>query len=147
MKRNIALIGFMGAGKSVTGRSLAHLLDWEFVDTDEMVETKAGMTISAIFAQQGEDNFRKLESEAIRQACSGHGRVIACGGGAVLRQENVDMLKSSALVIYLAAKPGVILQRVGNGKTRPLLETGDRAATVASLLEARTLTNSAARIV
>lgn len=127
----------MGAGKSVTGRALALCLNSEFVDTDEMVEKKAGMTIADIFAQRGEGTFREMETEAVRQACGGQGRVIACGGGVVLRQENIDTLKSSALVIYLAARPEAILQRVGNSQARPLLGNGDRAATVVSLLEVR----------
>ena len=137
MKNNIALIGFMGAGKSVTGRALAQVLKREFVDTDETIEKKAGMTISAIFAQQGEDAFRDLESEAVRQACSGQERVIACGGGTVLRQKNIEVLRGSALIIYLAARPEAILQRVGDGKTRPLLKEGNRSATMTELLRAR----------
>lgn len=149
MKNNIALIGFMGAGKTVTGRALARLLKMDFVDTDDIVEQAAGMNIAEIFAGRGEKAFREMEKEAVRQACSRNNTVIACGGGAVLRPENTALLKKTALVIYLEARPGTILQRLDNsGTTRPLLNISDPATAVAAMLaEREPLYNEAAEII
>lgn len=138
MKNNIALIGFMGAGKTVTGQALARLLHMDFVDTDDIIEGTACMSVAQIFAGKGEKAFRELEKEAVRQACSRQNTVIACGGGVVLRPENMATLKESALVIYLEAGTEAVLQRVGgSGATRPLLNVADPAATVAAMLAER----------
>lgn len=138
MKNNIALIGFMGAGKTVTGQALAGLLKLEFADTDDMIEDRAGMSVAEIFASKGEEAFRELEKEAVRQACSRQNRVIACGGGVALRPENTAALKESAMVIYLEARPEAILERVGGSRaTRPLLDADDPAAAIAAMLRER----------
>jgi shikimate kinase len=138
MKNNIALIGFMGAGKTVTGRALAAELDMKFIDLDDVIEEKTGKTIPDIFAEQGEPAFRDIETDALKHACSKQHTVIACGGGVILRKENIDVLNRSALVIYLWAETATLLQRIGVSKgKRPLLDVEDPAAAIDEMLKAR----------
>jgi shikimate kinase len=138
MKNNIALIGFMGAGKTVTGRALAAELAMDFVDLDEVIEGKTGKTVSDIFAGQGEDAFRDLETDALKQACARQNTVIACGGGIILRKENIGLLNRSALVVYLWAETATLLQRINSSKgKRPLLDVADPAAAIDEILKAR----------
>jgi shikimate kinase len=138
MKNNIALIGFMGAGKTVTGRALASELEMDFVDLDDVIEEKTGKTISDIFSGQGELAFRDLETEALNDACAKQYTVIACGGGVVMRKENIAMLNRSALVVYLWAETSTLLQRISasQGK-RPLLDVEDPAAAIDEILRSR----------
>ncbi|NQT04591.1 MAG: shikimate kinase, partial [Dehalococcoidia bacterium] len=92
MKSNIALVGFMGTGKTDVGRLLAGKLGKDFIELDELIEQKAGKTIPEIFQQDGEIAFRELEIEATGEAAEKKNAVIACGGGVVLNQINVDRL-------------------------------------------------------
>jgi shikimate kinase len=118
----------MGAGKTKIGRLVAQYFRCEFVDTDDIVEHRAGKRIADIFAQDGESVFRRMETEAITEALGGTAEVIALGGGAATRDENWALLKSSgALTIYLHASPQTILVRVADQRTRPLLAGLDRA--------------------
>ena len=140
MKTNIALIGFMGTGKTVVGKALAEKLGKSFVELDLLIEQKAGKAISEIFQQEGETAFRELEIEATREVSKGRDLVIACGGGIVLNKINVDRLKENAIIVYLTASPGVILKRVANeeGK-RPLLEVENPTLTIREMLRFRKL--------
>lgn len=138
MKTNIALIGFMGAGKTAVARILAEKLDKELVELDSLIELKAGKSIPDIFRQHGEIAFRELEIEITREVASGSNQVIACGGGIVLNKINIDRLKEGAVVVYLIASPEVIRQRVdADNTTRPLLTKGDKALTIREMLEFR----------
>jgi shikimate kinase len=138
MKTNIALIGFMGTGKTTVGELLAERTGRQFIETDAVIEERAGKTITAIFRQDGEAHFRRLEHEVIRDAARQQNTVIACGGGAVLNPQNIELLRKSALVIYLAAAPSRIMRRLATGgNKRPLLDVPDRAAKVISLLDQR----------
>src|SRR5215510_3732526 len=101
--RNVVLIGFMGSGKSAVGRALAERIGYRLFDTDAMVEQHAGRTIAEIWDVEGEDGFRSREHEAVLHACAGTGRVIACGGGAVLNIRNYGVLKGAGTVVYLRA--------------------------------------------
>ena len=130
------LTGFMGTGKSEVGRRLAQRLGRSFVDTDQLVEERAGKRVAAIFADDGEAVFRRLEREAVVDAAGRTGVVIAVGGGAVLDPENVRHLQQSGVLIHLTARPEVILDRVGDARSRPLLRQNPRG-TVARLLEER----------
>ncbi|MGN1195399.1 MAG: shikimate kinase [Acutalibacteraceae bacterium] len=100
-KQNIVLTGMPGSGKSTIGKALAEFLGKEFVDTDEMIIKNENMPISEIFAQHGESYFRSAETEAIKEASSKSGFVIATGGGAILKKENVDLLKSNGKIFFL----------------------------------------------
>jgi shikimate kinase len=117
----------MGAGKTTVGALLASRLSCAFVDVDQLVEQKAGMRISEIFAAQGEGGFRRLESEAIREiACGSYGsygfrQVIALGGGAVLRRENRLRIAGSGVSFYLSACPKSLFSRLQGASDRPLL--------------------------
>jgi shikimate kinase len=135
---NIALVGFMGAGKSTVGRALATRLGKAFVETDAMVEREAGMSVAEVFATYGEAHFRDLESSVIRKAAGLSDCVIACGGGAVLREENVIVLRASAVLVYLEVSPQSVLQRVDpRSGVRPLLSGPDRAQKAEELLARR----------
>jgi shikimate kinase len=138
MKTNIALIGFMGAGKTAVAKILAGKLSKKLVELDSLIELKAGKSIPDIFQQDGEIAFRELEIETTRKVAEGNNQVIACGGGIVLNKINIDRLKERAVVVYLTASPDAILQRIGADDTaRPLLAKGDKALTIRQMLEFR----------
>lgn len=120
--RNLVLAGMMGTGKSAVGKLVAGRLARPFVDTDAMVERDAGSSVAEIFREQGERAFRDLESSAIRAVSSLHGQVVAVGGGALLRADNVTSLRGTGDVVVLDAEPEVLARRVGEAPaTRPLL--------------------------
>src|SRR5436305_6449871 len=121
MPRNVVLIGFMGAGKSVVGRALAERLGFRLYDTDAMVEESAGRTIAELWEAEGEEGFRAREHDAVLQACAGSGRVIACGGGTVLEIRIYGVLKGAGSVVYLRAPADVLRARVGIALDRRLL--------------------------
>lgn len=130
MRQNIALIGFMGCGKTTVGRMLARDLGARFIDTDVEIERAAGCDIPSLFRTEGEAAFRDRETAAIREACGEHGQVIATGGGAILRAENVATLRDAAYVVWLTARPDVIVTRVGaSAEKRPVLARGASGGT------------------
>jgi len=138
MKTNIALIGFMGVGKTAVGRLLAEKLGKELVEPDSLIEFKVGKSIPDIFKEDGEAAFRRLEIEVTREVAGNRNQVIACGGGVVLNQINIDRLKKGAVVVYLTASPEVILQRVSDDSSvRPLLENSNKALNIRELLKFR----------
>ena len=138
MKTNIALIGFMGSGKSAAGELLALKLGRKFIETDALIEERAGKTITGIFRQEGEAFFRRLEHEVIKDVSGEENAIIACGGGVVLNNANIELLKHSSVVVYLATAPSIILRRLATGgNRRPLLDVPDRAARVRLMLEER----------
>jgi shikimate kinase len=119
--KNLVLIGFMGTGKTVVGKRLAHRLGRKFLDTDTLIEMVAGKTIPQIFAQDGEIRFRSEERLVIQKLSHQEDLVIATGGGAVLNPENIADLKRNGILICLTAEPKVIYQRVKGKRHRPLL--------------------------
>lgn len=135
--RNIALVGFMGVGKSTVGQVLAAILGFEFYDTDRIIETRAGKKISDIFAQDGEARFRAMESELVRELEARQGMVISTGGGLVVNPDNMASLKKHSLVVCLWASPAVIFNRVRHQAHRPLLQTPDPEAKIMEMLELR----------
>ena len=138
MKTNIALIGFMGVGKTVVGKALAKRLHKEFVETDALIEQKAGKSIPEIFQQDGEIAFRELEIEVAKEVAQRKNLVIACGGGIVLNKINIDRLGKESIIVYLTASPEVILKRTsGDGGKRPLLSVPDPVSEIQELLRFR----------
>jgi shikimate kinase len=138
MKSNIALIGFMGVGKTAVGRALAKRLGKKFVEMDALIERKAGKTIPAIFREDGEVAFRELEIEITGEVSRGKDTVIACGGGIVLNQINIERLKQESRIVYLTASPDIIIKRTSSrAGARPLLDVADPAKKVAELLKFR----------
>jgi len=123
--KNIALTGFMAAGKTVVSRRLAQKLGWRFIDLDQVIETNQGLPIQTIFSQQGEGSFRAAEKYALEQVLEREGQVIALGGGAVLDPENLDLLKANGLLIWLKVSPRVVLKRIKRKHNRPLLQGAD----------------------
>ncbi len=138
MRSNIALIGFMGTGKSAAGTMLAERLGKRFVETDALVEERAGKPIGRIFAEGGEGSFRVIEKGVIKDVSAMDGLVISCGGGAVLDIENVEALRSRSVVVLLKASPRAIMERIARGDARPLLGNRYSLEDVKRLLDSRT---------
>ena len=121
-KRNIFLVGPMGAGKSTIGRQLAQLLNMDFVDSDAEIEQRAGADISWIFDVEGEAGFRKREERILNELTQRQGVVLSTGGGAVLSKENRNHLSARGTVIYLETTVEKQYQRTQRDKKRPLLQ-------------------------
>ena len=137
MKNNIALVGFMATGKTTVGKALAERLGLAFIDSDEVIEKRHKKSIAEIFADNGEEFFRSQETLILQELCSNGAKVIATGGGAVLRRENIDNLLSGAHVIRLTASPQVILERTDVDASRPLLQSADRLGKIKELMQHR----------
>lgn len=121
MRRNIVFIGMMGTFKTATAERVAAALRMPLVDTDAVFEQRF-MPIDAYFAAHGETAFREEESRIVAEVAASGNTVISCGGGAVLRRENVDALKTRGVVVLLTASDEAIIARVGKAETRPLLK-------------------------
>jgi shikimate kinase len=136
---HLVLIGLMGAGKTTVGQRCARRLGRPFVDTDDLVATRAGMPISNVFATAGEGRFRQLERRAVADACAApEPVVIACGGGAVLDPDNRRRLRAAGIVVWLTAIPDVLARRVqADGTHRPLLAESGAVATLERLAVVR----------
>jgi shikimate kinase len=133
---NVALTGFMGAGKTTTGKRLARLLHIDFVDTDLEIERRHG-PIARIFADLGENAFRRIESETIEQCVSRGPLVVAVGGGAVVNPKNREALRRNGVIVHLAISALAAWRRVSHRRHRPLLGEQPDLARVSALLEAR----------
>jgi shikimate kinase/3-dehydroquinate synthase len=149
---NIILVGFSGTGKTVVSREVARRIGWEAVDTDEAIVHETGKTVPGIFAEYGERRFRELERRALREALKGEKRVVATGGGAVLSEENRNLMKERGVVIRLEARVSNIIGRLrdeaahhGESRARPLLATDDPETTARELKAAREESYTAAQ--
>lgn len=135
--KNIAIVGFMGTGKTTIARILAEKLGFEYVDIDDLIEKQEKMKIVDIFKEKGKAYFRKIEKAIISHISASAQKVIACGGGVVLDQENMRNLKDNGVVVCLTARPEVILMRTKNYRYRPLLNVSDPKAEIEELLKIR----------
>jgi shikimate kinase len=135
--QNIALIGFMAVGKSAVGRKLARRLKRRFVDLDKVIEKAEGLKVREIFATKGEPYFRRREKETLAEVLRENGQVIATGGGVVMDEDNLRLLKEKSFVVCLGATREVILRRAGKGRERPLLKGDDRVKRIDNLLRQR----------
>ena len=135
--RNIALTGFMAVGKSAVGRTLARKLGRRFVDLDRMIEKSEGMRVQDIFSRKGESYYRQAERQALAEVLGQEEQVIATGGGVVIDEENLRLLRERSFVVCLTAAPEVLLRRAGKSKQRPLLNGADRAQRIGELLAQR----------
>ncbi|MCZ7625226.1 MAG: shikimate kinase [Candidatus Methylomirabilota bacterium] len=133
----IVLTGFMGTGKSAVGRRLAERLALPFLDLDEAIEATTGLTITEIFAAEGEPAFRQKERDLIASLGHHTNCVVATGGGAVLDPDNLRRLRTGAVLVCLTAEPAVILERLGGDASRPLLQGTDRLTRIRTLLGQR----------
>jgi len=134
---NIALIGFMGTGKSSVGQLVAAQLHFTFLDTDHVIEARAGKTISDIFAQDGEPAFRALEKKIVDELVTRKKTVISTGGGLPANPDNFASLKTHSLIVCLWASPEKIWERVRSQSHRPLLNEADPLAKIRRLLAER----------
>jgi shikimate kinase len=134
---NVALIGFMGVGKTTVGSLLAGMLGFEFLDTDRWIERREGCRIPEIFASRGEAAFREMEAALCVELEAVRGKVISTGGGLAVPSGNLHSLKRHSLVVCLWASPETVYRRVANHDHRPLLRTPDPLARIRELLQQR----------
>ena len=120
----------MGAGKTTVGRILARELKHRFVDTDHEIELRTGVDIPTIFEIEGEQGFRRRESQVIDELTRESNIVLATGGGVVLDPDNRNRLRENGIVVYLAASPETLNERTRHDRARPLLQVDDRLATL-----------------
>ncbi|KPU44928.1 shikimate kinase [Oxobacter pfennigii] len=144
-KGNIALIGFMGTGKTTTGMILSEKLGYRFVDSDDEIQNKCGLLISEIFKTKGEDYFRYIEMQVIKELSNQDKSIIACGGGVVKSPENVSNLKKRGIIVCLTADKDIIYDRISGNDTRPLV-AGKSREEVYNLIEERKQLYTAADI-
>jgi shikimate kinase len=139
LQKNIFLIGFMGVGKSTISYGLKRLLgaDVRCMEMDEMIVKQQGMSIAEIFAKHGEDYFRNLESRLLLDLQKQQGVIVSCGGGVVVREENISHMKKNGTIVLLTAKPETIYARVKDSTARPLLNSDMSVAHISELMEAR----------
>ncbi len=135
--KNIVLTGFMGSGKTAVSAELARLTGFSRVEVDDEIERQAGMSISDIFERFGEERFRDMEAEQIRKLAGRGGTIISTGGGAVMREENMAVLRENGVLVYLRAEPRTLLRRTSGNSDRPLLNCPDPLARISELLELR----------
>jgi len=135
--RNIILIGPMGSGKSTIGNIIAKRLHREFQDSDQFIEKRTGVDIARIFDIEGEQGFRDRESAALGELLSQNNRVIATGGGSILREENQRLLKQKGYIVFLDTSVKQQMQRLARDKKRPLLQTDNPRERLQALFEQR----------
>lgn len=136
-KRNVVLVGLMGAGKSAIGRLVAQALSVPFVDSDHEIERVSRMSISDLFAAYGEEEFRALEGRVMKRLLKTGPRVVSTGGGAFINERTRKHIKRGGLTIWLKADLDVLWERVNKRDTRPLLKTENPKQTLENLMNAR----------
>ncbi|MFH1586479.1 MAG: shikimate kinase [Candidatus Diapherotrites archaeon] len=134
---NIYIIGYRGTGKTHVGNELAKALGKEFIDTDDLIVERAGKKIPEIFGQDGEEKFRDIESAVLSEIAARDGLVVGCGGGIILREDNIEKLKKSGVVILLEAPPEKIYARIRGDSNRPALTDKDEFEEIRHVLAER----------
>ena len=137
MKKNIVLVGLMGAGKSTVGRHLAKRLKMEFHDSDHAIEERTGVNISTIFEIEGEKGFRIREELMIAELCRNENIILATGGGSILSAATRKIIQETAHVIYLSTTAEQLFMRIRHDKSRPLMQTDKPLETLRNLLKER----------
>ena len=140
LMKNIVLIGFMGTGKTSTGKVLAQRLGKAFIDLDSRIEETYGETIPQMFATKGESYFRQCEKEMVKKVSQRSNAIISTGGGTIKDAENVAALRERGIIVCLTARPEVILERTERKGERPVLDgadAGDRLQAIRDLLAER----------
>ncbi len=135
---NLVLVGPMGAGKTSIGKRLAERFGLRFVDLDQAIEATAGASVTAIFGREGEAGFREREARQLAIELEGDDRLVATGGGAVLREASRTLMRERGFVLYLAVSVDEQLKRLAHDRQRPLLQRPDRAELLRSMAEMRT---------
>lgn len=135
---NIVLIGFMGCGKTTIGIKLSYFLKQALVDTDKLIERRAGCSIKEIFAKDGEEAFRKMETECLKGLCDEKGSfILSTGGGLPMRAENAELLHKIGKVVLLRINADDVYDRLKNDTTRPLLQGDNPKQKIEELLQIR----------
>lgn len=135
--RNIMLIGFMGTGKSTVAAYMNQVYGMDVVEMDEVLAEREQMSIPEIFDQYGEEYFRNRETELVQELQGEENKIVSCGGGVVLREQNVAEMKKAGVIVLLTALPETILERVKDDENRPLLRGNKNVAFIEKMLEDR----------
>ena len=135
--KNLFLIGYMGTGKSTVASYLAKQYGFDIVEMDHVIVEREGMSIADIFATHGENYFRDIESKLLEEIQLEENKVVSCGGGVVLKEQNVDVMKKSGNIILLTALPQTILERVKDDEERPLLKGNKTVAFIQDMMDKR----------
>lgn len=135
--KNIFLIGYMGTGKSSVAAYMAETYAMEVLEMDEMLVRQEGMSISDIFANMGEEYFRDKETRLLKEICLQENKVVSCGGGVVLRKQNVEEMRKGGRIVLLSAQPETILERVKDDNSRPLLAGNKTVDFISEMMEKR----------
>lgn len=134
---NIMLIGFMGTGKSTIADKLKQILNVEQIEMDALIAQEAGMSIPDIFEKFGEEHFRDLETDMLEKFKEKKPVIVSCGGGAVLRDENIEIMRGQGKIVLLTATPQTVFERVRNSKNRPVLNGNMNVEYISGLMEKR----------
>jgi len=137
LQRPLYLIGFMGSGKSTVSRHMSRSLGVPKIEMDDLLAERAGKSITQIFAEDGEEVFRQMETELLREIGAGEPALVSCGGGVVLRPENVEIMKNSGTILMLSATPETIFSRVRHSTKRPILNGNMNVEFIAELMAKR----------
>jgi len=138
MKKNIILVGLMGAGKSTVGRHLSHRLQMKFYDSDAVIVERTGVSIATIFEIEGEQGFRDREEQVISELCADNSNIVlATGGGSVLNENSRTAIQNAGHVIYLCTSAEQLYSRIRHNKSRPLMQTDNPLQTLRNLLRKR----------
>ncbi len=137
MKDNIMLIGFMGAGKTTVSRELSKMTGRREIDMDAYIVDREGMAIKDIFDKYGEEYFRKKETESLLEIMDMDELIVSCGGGVVVKDENVEHMKNRGVIVLLTATPQTILERVKNSTDRPILNGNMNIEFITELMNKR----------
>lgn len=137
MNKNIVLVGLSGSGKSTLGNILSNLSGYALVDTDAIIVKLQNRSINNIFATNGEDFFRTLETQVSKEVSAFDKQIISTGGGIVLKEKNLEYLKQNGIVFYLKTSVNTLLKRLEGDNTRPLLKTDDVKKKLENMLEIR----------
>jgi len=135
--KNIYLIGFMGSGKTSVSLQLADMTDMKKQEMDQIIVKREKMSIADIFASRGEEYFRGLETQLLREFGEGDPCIVSCGGGVAMRTENVELMRESGCIVCLKATPEAIYERVKDSRERPLLNGNMNVPYISQLMEAR----------
>ena len=137
LQKPLYLIGFMGSGKSTVSRHMSRALNVPKIEMDEVLAERAGKPITQIFAEDGEEVFRRMETALLREIGAGEPALVSCGGGVVLRPENVEIMKATGTILMLSATPQTIFQRVRYSTKRPILNGNMNVEFIAELMAKR----------
>ncbi len=137
LQKPLFLIGFMGSGKSTVSRHMSQALQIPKIEMDDLLAERAGKPITQIFAEEGEEVFRQRETELLRELGAGEPAIISCGGGVVLRPENVEIMKRTGTILMLSATPETIYSRVRHSTKRPILNGNMNVEFIAELMAKR----------